>query len=174
MKTTFLIILLLFCGYNTTQAQERCLVEDSISVYIFMLEDCPITQFYTLALREMHETYDPYGLNFVGLFPNRYSSPEKIDSFQQQYKIPFSLKTDYFQTKTKFFEATVTPEVVIYNHTYQEILYKGRIDNAYFRVGKKRGVTTTADLEDALEAIVRGEPIAVKETEAIGCFINLR
>ena len=63
---------------------------------------------------------------------------------------------------------------MVYNHNDQEILYKGRIDNAYFRVGKKRGVTSTSDLKDALEAIVRGEPVLIKETEAVGCFINLR
>lgn len=159
--------------FANTQAQERCVVEDSISVYIFMLEDCLITQFYTLALREIHEEYAPYNIAFIGLFPNRFSKPEAIDSFQQKYQIPFLLKTDYFQTKTQKFGATVTPEVIIYNHTLDEVLYKGRIDNAYYRVGKKRGTTTTADLKDALEAIVRGEPVAVKETEAVGCYINL-
>jgi len=171
-KLLFLFFVFIF-GSQNANAQEYCPVEDSISVYIFMLEDCPLTQFYTLAFRNLYEEYKDYNIAFIGLFPNRFSKPEKIDSFQQKYKISFPLKTDYFKSKTKEFGATVTPEVVIYNHTFQEILYKGRVDNAYYKVGKKRGQTTTSDLKDALESIARGEPIAIKETEAVGCYINL-
>ncbi len=171
-----LLLIGLFTFFISTQvkAQERCPVDDSLTVYIFMLEDCLLTQFYTVALKELYQEYRSYNIEFVGLFPNSFSKREKIDSFQFVYQIPFPLKTDYFQTKTKRFGANVTPEIVIYNHTYDEVWYQGRIDNTYYKVGKKRGKTTTSDLRDALESIVRGEPIAVPKTEAVGCLINLK
>jgi len=148
------------------------IVEDSIVVHVFMLEDCLITQNYTLALRQLHEKYTPYHIDFVGWFPNDFSTEAKIDSFQELYQIPFLLLKDENQTQTKQFGATVTPEVVIYNYTQKEILYKGRIDNKYYRVGRQRGVTTTFELAEALEAIVCDREILVKETESVGCFIN--
>ncbi len=169
------ILLVFFVLINVNiNAQEKCAVEDSITVYVFMLEDCLITQFYTPQLRSLYREFSPYNIRFEGLFPNKYSKPEKIDSFRIAYEIPFELKTDYFQKKTNLMGATVTPEVCVYNHTYNEIIYKGRIDNAYYKVGKKRGVTNTAELKEVLEAIVRGEPVLIPDTEAVGCIINLR
>lgn len=169
---TLLPLLLLFSICLSSKAQERCLVEDEIVVYIFMLEDCPITQYYVPTLKNLFHTYNPYQVSFIGLFPNKYSKPIKIDSFQQDYQVPFPLKTDYFQKKVQRFKASVTPEVVIYNKTYDEIWYQGRIDNRYSRVGRSKYTTTKYELADALEAIVRGEPILQKKTEAIGCFIT--
>ena len=148
--------------------------KDSISVYIFLHETCVISQFYTLPLRSLHETYANDSLQFVGIFPSFSSKKQQIAAFKKKYQLQFRLKTDYYKTKTKLLGATVTPEVVIYNEDQQTILYKGRIDDTYFRIGKKRRVTTTSELQDALTAIVNNEPILVKETEAIGCFINQR
>ena len=68
--------------------------------------------------------------------------------------------------------ATVTPEIVVYNHTQEVILYKGRIDNTYFRVGKKRTITTTSELEQVLDAIQKGASIPDLDAPAVGCFIN--
>ncbi len=169
-----LLLYVLSSTFANAQDHEPQIVEDSVVVYVFMLEDCLLTQNYTLALRQLYETYSPYHIDFIGLFPNSFSTYEKIDSFQQKYEIPFLLQTDHSQTKTQQLGATVTPEAVIYNYTKEAILYKGRIDNAYYRVGRRRGVTTSFDLKNALEAIILGKEIEVKETEAIGCFINLR
>lgn len=138
-----------------------------------MLEDCPITQYYIPKLKTLFDTYHPYQIEFIGLFPNKYSKPEKIDSFKHNYQIPFPLKTDYFQKKVQKFNATVTPEVVIYNKTYNEVLYQGRIDNAYSRVGRPRYNINQDEVKEALEAIVKGEPIKKNKTEAVGCFITL-
>ena len=169
----FLLFFIIFTSINlVVNAQEKCVLEDSITVYVFMLEDCLITQFYTPQLRNLYEEYSRYNINFVGLFPNKYSKPEKIDSFKMVYQIPFPLKTDYYKSKTKLMDAKVTPEVCVYNHDFQEIIYKGRIDNAYYKVGKKRGVTNTSELKDVLEAIVTGEPVQTPNTEAVGCLIN--
>jgi len=172
LKKYFIFFTFLMNVNLVVNAQERCVVEDSITVYVFMLEDCLITQFYTPQLRNLYEEYFKYNIDFVGLFPNKYSKPEKIDSFKTAYQIPFPLKTDYYKSKTRLMDAKVTPEVCVYNHDFQEIIYKGRIDNAYYKVGKKRGVTNTSELRDVLEAIVKGEPVQTPNTEAVGCLIN--
>ena len=147
-------------------------ISDTISVYIFLHEDCVISQYYTLPLKELHNQYGNDSIQFVGLFPNFSSKKENIQAFKEKYGLPFPLKTDYFKTKTILFDAEVTPEVVVYNENKKAILYQGRIDNTYFRVGKKRTITTTSELADALEAIVTHQPISVKKTQPIGCFIN--
>lgn len=137
-----------------------------------MAEECIICQYYTLNLKELHQKYATETIEFVGLFPNKFSNRESIANFKEKYEIPFDLKTDRFKTKTKKLEVKVTPTVVIYNETKDEILYHGRIDNTYFRVGKRRRITTTSELEDALIAIKNGTPIETAKTETIGCFIT--
>lgn len=167
MKRLVMLLLLWFISMFRVSGQ----VQDSITVYVFLLEDCVISQNYTLVLKQLHEQYAPKGIEFLGVFPNRISKESTIKAFKQTYNLPFSMKYDYFQTLARRMNATVTPEVVVFNHTQQAVLYQGRIDNTYFRVGKRRQVTTTSELADALEEIVHQQPIAVKETQPIGCYI---
>ena len=145
---------------------------DSITVYVFLHESCVISQYYTLPLREMHQEYAHEQIQFVGLFPNSSSKYSKIQAFKKNYQIPFELKTDYNHTLTEALGATVTPEVVVYHEAQKKILYKGRIDDAYARVGQKKRVISTSELKDALEAIRNKQPIPISETKAVGCFIN--
>lgn len=169
---TIALLLLLICANYSSSATPNENYEDSISVYIFMHEACIISQHYTLQLGQMHEQYANQHLQFVGLFPDFSSKPNKIRAFQEKYSIPFELRQDYFHVKKELLGAEVMPEVIVYNETQQIILYKGRIDNTYARVGKKRRVTTTAELKDVLEAITHDRPIPIANTQAIGCFIG--
>ena len=147
---------------------------DSITVYIFMREDCKICQNYSLKWQAIHKEYASDSLRFIGVFPNFSSKPKKIDAFKKKYQIPFDFVHDYFKTLTLRFGATVTPEVIVFDHKENKILYRGRTDNTYFRVGKRRTVTTSSELKDALEAIKTGKEIEIPETTAVGCFINFQ
>ncbi len=49
------------------------------------------------------------------------------------------------------------------------VRYRGRIDDLYSDLDKKRSEPTHRDLLDAMTAIATGHPIAVPETKAIGC-----
>lgn len=168
-----LLLSIFFALESSTLASDKTNFKDSVTVYIFLQESCLISQYYTLSLRQLNEEFSNEHLQFVGLFPNYSSKPEKIKDFKEKYKILFPLKTDYEKIKASQFGATITPEVVVFNETQNEILYKGRIDDAYARVGKRKQVTSTSELKDALTAISNNFPVEVKQTTAIGCFINM-
>lgn len=163
----FIHFLFLFLGTQSIVYSQT----DSVTVYVFLREDCVISQNYTPTLNRLNQIFSSYNIDFVGLFPS--TRDEQIELFRQKYEVIFPLQSDYFQIMTKKLGATVTPEVIVYNENSKEILYKGRIDDTYYRIGKKRTVTTTAELEDALKAIIAGKPVLIKETEPVGCFINL-
>ncbi len=169
-----LLLLLYFILPNSTLAKEKIPLKDSVTVYVFLHESCLISQYYTLSLRELSEAFSNKNLQFVGLFPNHSSKPEKIEAFKEKYKIPFPLKADYEKIKTAQFGATVTPEVIVFNETQNKILYQGRIDDAYARVGKRKQITSTSELKDALTAISNNRPIEVAQTTPVGCFISMR
>lgn len=174
MKIKLLLLTLAVCCCSTTllKANLNKALQDSITVYIFLHDDCIISQNYTLTLKTLHKEFANEHLQFVGLFPDFASKPKNIQAFKAKYNISFLLQQDYYHTKKEAFGATVTPEVVIYNETQAQILYQGRIDDTYARVGQRRKITNTSELKDALEAIRDNQPIEVTKTEPIGCFIR--
>ena len=67
--------------------------------------------------------------------------------------------------------AKATPEAAVFD-TNGELVYHGRIDNLYERLGQSRRAATTHELADAIEAASKGLNPAVATTEAVGCFIS--
>jgi len=170
MQRFILLVLFLGLGQCLFAQAER----DSITVYYFMSEECKICQYYSLTQQELYENYNDDHTSFIGLFPNGFSSPKSIEAYKEKYKIPFTLKKEFFQTKTKKFGATITPEVVVYNESKDEIIYKGRISNAYASLGKLRRVVTEFELETVLEDLKNNKMTTVENTSPVGCFIMLK
>jgi peroxiredoxin len=162
----FLIPVLLSC--SPVKAQQA----NQATVYIFLSETCPICQSSTLALRKLYQEFSDKGIRFIGVFPNRgMSSAGSLEKFKKKYHIPFELKTDSVQLLVSRFCATITPQVFIVQETPARVLYKGKIDNNFERVGKKREVVTANYVQDALVEILAGKQVSLAETEAVGCFI---
>jgi peroxiredoxin len=144
---------------------------DSISVYLFLLDDCIICQSYSPKLNTLYQNYGQ-DYKFIGLFPNFSSKPQKIKEFKEKYNIQFELKTDYWKTMVKKFGIEVTPEVIVYDERKDRILYKGRIDNEFAALGKRRKIVTTDELNEVLATLLSGDKRTFAFTEAVGCFIN--
>jgi peroxiredoxin len=145
---------------------------DSITVYVFLLESCQICQNQTAELNNIHQKYTESGIKFIGIFPNNeFSTQEGIDSFQTKYQLKFPLKFDPYQVIAMQYQATITPEVVVIRDADQKILYRGKIDNSYERVGIRRSVITEFYLKDALNQILDNKEIIIPQTTAVGCFI---
>ena len=169
MKAWLVLLLLFFFGsLDTAKSQD----DNGVIVYVFLYEDCVISQHYTLVLKELHAEFASEQLQFRGVFPNSRTDDRDMLIFRSQYELPFEMVRDEDLSLTRRLGARVTPEVVVYDTRAEAVLYKGRIDDTYFRVGKKRRVTTSSELRDVLEAISNGIPITTENTEAIGCFIE--
>lgn len=145
---------------------------DTLDVYFFLLEDCKITQAYTQTMNTMYAQYNSETVRFVALFPNSLSNEETIAEFNAKYHLNLPLQVDASADIAESFGVTVTPEVILYNRNKDEVLYKGRIDNMFERIGKKRRVITEHNLEDAIKAAMNGQSVSNKETTAIGCFLS--
>ena len=128
MKSGYLFLLLALFSFTPPQR--------SIEVYVFMGEECIISQYYTLTLKQLWKDYADESIHFKGLFPNPSSCPKKIRAFQEKYELPFSLSLDLQQEQMHRFGVKVTPEVVVFDKGQSKILYQGRIDNTYFRIGR--------------------------------------
>jgi hypothetical protein len=66
--------------------------------------------------------------------------------------------------------ATVTPEVfVIHNDS---VMYHGRIDDSFVRVGKRRAHVKNRELRNALDRILQGGMVEINHVPAVGCIIE--
>ena len=140
-------------------------------IYIFMGETCPVSRHYTLTLKELHAQYASEQLEFIGVFPNRLSTPATIAAFKEKYALPFTCIGDSTHTWVNRLGATITPEVVVAD-TSNTAIYRGRIDNTFARLGKRRRVITEHDLANVLNALKDEKPPAFRQTQAIGCIIT--
>ena len=84
-----------------------------------------------------------------------------------------NFKTDYYKTLTKKLGVTVTPEVVIFQPDTEVVLYKGRIDNQFYSIGRRRRSGISNDLLLALEQVKTGKKPNPDSTLSVGCLINL-
>lgn len=166
--TTWVMVMM----FLQTQAQN--LYSDSITVNYFLLDACVITIQLTPEMNKIADEYESEQLIFQGFFPNLSSTPELREKFVEKYNIIFPTYSDYFKKKSSTLEATIAPQVVVYDEKQKRILYSGRINDLYAAVGNRRRSAKTHDLRAALDQIIQQKPIATSQTQAVGCFINFR
>jgi len=173
MNPFSLIISSLFLLFPISNNEETIVKEtEQLTVYIFLHESCRISQYYTLTLKALYKEYGNENIQFKGIFPNQSTEEKDMLGFKEKYGLEFPMVFDKDQKLTQQLGAKITPEVIVVNTQSQAIVYKGRIDNAYYRVGKRRQVTTTSELKDVLETAKNGKPLTYKMEPAIGCYIK--
>jgi len=142
------------------------------TIYIFVSESCPICQQITLNWKELMARYSSDSVQFVMIFPNnRESTKESIENFKEKYNLHCESVVDKGQKWTRKFKASITPEVILWDNQRNSILYRGKLDNQYETLGKKRSVVTEKYVADALENVLYGTKSIPANTEPIGCFI---
>lgn len=99
---------------------------DSLTVYIFLSEECVISQNYTASMNQLSDEFKSKRIGFVGLFPNTWSKDSTINDFKIKYALKFPLKTDHFKTFTKKFGVSITPEVAVWSHRNNSLVYRGK------------------------------------------------
>jgi peroxiredoxin len=141
------------------------------SVIVFLLVDCPACENYALTLNKMNEKYKVDNIAFYGVFPGKYSTANEMMNYKNRYKINFPLLVDKDKKLVKAIKAKVAPQAFLVNDSGQ-VLYNGRIDNWMYAVGKKRTVITHHELQDAIDATIKGTKIPVTSSTAVGCLIE--
>ncbi len=142
-----------------------------IRVFLFTGIDCPISNRYAPEVRRLHERFSPRGVEFLLVYPHVDETPEEIRKHIAEYDYPCAAVRDPKKTLAMLTHATVTPEAVVIGPGLR-MIYRGRIDDLYVDFGKARSAATTHDLIDVLDALIDGQNVATRTTEAVGCFIE--
>jgi hypothetical protein len=141
------------------------------AVFVFLGTDCPLSQNYTLTLNDLSKEFEGSGVRFIGVFSGPEPQKGAVDDFVKTYNLRFQTVADPDFKLADFLHASKTPEVFLVNSTAQTI-YKGAIDDWAPELGLHRAVVTKHYLKDALDSMLMNKPVAITETQAVGCFIE--
>jgi thiol-disulfide isomerase/thioredoxin len=168
MRPYYLFLWLFGLCIGRVRAQQA--VETKFRVYVFLSDECPMCQGYAPVLNQFVADFAAKGIDCIGVFPNYYVTDSAINAFRKEFDLKFKTQRDSAFVLTNRFGATITPQVVLETVDGQR-LYSGQLDNAYFRAGKRRGVTSQFYLRDAVQSALKGENLNPFSTQPIGCVI---
>jgi thiol-disulfide isomerase/thioredoxin len=148
------------------------------SIAFFVATDCPVSNAYAPEIQRVCREYGGRGVGCSLIYEDvetahgGASLRQQVRGHLDEYKyrgIPAAIDGDRAAAATA--KASITPTAVVVDRR-GEIRYRGRIDNLYAALGKRRQQVTSHDLRDALDAVLAGRPVPHPETESIGCFIT--
>ena len=140
-------------------------------VIIFILHDCPIANAFAPEINRLVAEFQARDIRFFLV----HTDPDLSVTAAQQhakdfgYRCPVLLDPEHRLVAR--LKATVTPEAFVVTPA-GTTAYRGRLDDRFVELGKRRPEPTRRDLRLALESILAGQPVAEPVTKAVGCFIS--
>jgi peroxiredoxin len=135
-------------------------------VLMFIATECPVSNAYNDRMAALAKDYSAKGVAIVGINANRAEDTSRIAEHAKQHGLEFPILKDVDNLQADRFGAQVTPETFVFDNSWT-LRYHGRIDD-----NQKGDNIQSQDLRNALEAVLAGKEIAVKETKAFGCTIK--
>ena len=159
---------LLFISYLSFDAA----AQKTWHVYVFIAEECPICNYMGKPLNLIAEKYQD-DVAFHAVFPVKNSNYKTARVFQEKYgMLSFETLLDKDQKLTKELGASVTPEAIVTNDQ-GDVVYRGRINNAYYAPGKMKHSSIKNELDEVLSLLTTGKQIPKPWPSAIGCYITM-
>jgi hypothetical protein len=119
-------------------------------------------------MRDLTSDYGSKGVDFVGYAVGPLLNDSIVQAFRREYQIPFPIMHD--DEMHRRLNATVTPEVFVIRN--DSVMYHGRIDDSFVRVGKRRTHVKNRELRTAIESILQGSEVELNYVPAVGCMIE--
>ena len=145
-------------------------------IVIFTCNTCPYAVSYEDRIIALDKKYASKGYPVIAVMPNNTSIQPKDDmeSMKQRAKqkgFTFPYLIDEGQKISPQYGATKTPEVYLLQKTKKgnEVKYIGAIDDNY----QDAAAVKTKYVENAVDALLSGQPIKEPQTRAIGCSIKI-
>jgi hypothetical protein len=139
-------------------------------VLFFITTDCPIANSYAPEINALVAEYAGRPVRFYAVQVDPELTAEQARRHAREFGLRLPVLLDRRHELVKATGATRTPEVAVLLPG-GKIAYRGRIDDLYPDLGKKRKAPARRDLRDALSAVLASRPVKVPRTEAVGCSI---
>src|SRR5262245_7833867 len=141
------------------------------TLLVFVTSDCPISNGYAPEIARICAAYAGHGVECLLLYEDARIAADAARAHREAYALSgIAASIDARRTIASAAGATTTPEAAVVDRG-GAIRYRGRIDDVYVALGRRRAAAKAHDLRDALDAVVSGRPVARPRTEALGCYI---
>jgi peroxiredoxin len=144
-------------------------------IVIFTCNTCPVSVANEDRIIALNEKYEDLGYPVIAINPNNPEISEgdsfdlmKVRAKEKGFKFPYLF--DDGQKVFPKYGASKTPHVYILNKEDNGLVVKyiGSIDDS----ARNAGAVKTKYAENAVDALIKGSPIDVASTKAIGCSIK--
>jgi peroxiredoxin len=139
-------------------------------VLFFLTTDCPIGNSYAPEISALLKDFAGQPVRFYAVHADPELTADDARKHAKEYGLALPVLLDPKHQLVAATGVTRTPEVAVILKD-GTIAYRGRIDDRYPGLGKKRQAPNQRDLRDALAAVLAGEPVRVARTAAVGCSI---
>ncbi|HZP80760.1 MAG TPA: redoxin domain-containing protein [Chthonomonadaceae bacterium] len=136
------------------------------TVFLFVSGQCPVSNAYSSRFVRLAADYGTRGVQVFGVYSDRQESLSDITRHAQRHGYTFPIVKDMQNALADRLGATMTPQAIVLDAT-GAVRYRGRIDDNAVSTR-----VTSRDLNDALDAVLAGRPVAHPQTAAFGCAIR--
>lgn len=135
---------------------------------VFVSTECPISNRYVPQLNQLAKEADGAGVQFFGVISEESGTMKDAAEWGKKYGVEFPVLFDASGEWARRLSPLRTPEAFVLSSDGQ-VKYRGRIDDGWMTIARKREVVTTHELEDAIRAVAAGSEPKVSRTDAVGC-----
>src|ERR1700722_16352556 len=140
-------------------------------VVFFTTTDCPLSNNDVPEINRTRSDYESRGVAFYAAQADTTIADADVVQHAKDYQFSFPVLFDPHQVLVKMTGASTIPSAAVLAPD-GTLLYLGRIDNRVEDFNLRRPEPTQFDLREALDSILKGEPVAHPRTKAFGCAIN--
>lgn len=141
---------------------------------IFTCNHCPYAKATWPQLVELSKKYDEH-VGFVAINPNDEKaypddSFEKMKQYAEKWDVPFPYLRDETQEVAKAYDAQCTPDIYLFTvkDVTFSLFYRGRISDNWKQPKKAKDKS----FENAMKALIAGDPPPEEQIPSVGCSIK--
>ncbi len=142
---------------------------------MFICRHCPYVKHVQRQLAQLGADYANQQVGIVAISSNDAvvypdDSPSSLREMAAELAFTFPLCYDETQDVARAFQAACTPEFYVFNED-RKLMYRGQLDDSR----RSNAIPVTGrDVRNALDHVLRGEPVDENQTASIGCNIKWR
>ncbi len=144
--------------------------KEQVLVVAFLGVECPLANLYAPSLRALARHYQGKSVGVIAVNSNAQDTLEQTRTQARTNGLNFPVLKDAGNVVADAFGAERTPEVFVLDAS-RAVRYCGMLDDQYgYR--ERRSQATKTYVIDAVDALLKSEPVAVAETPVQGCHIG--
>jgi peroxiredoxin len=145
-------------------------LKEDVVVVVFLANHCPVVQAYEDRLIDFANAYKDKGVKVVGFAVSTQTQDKLpgIKKYMADHKSNYIYGYDETQAIGKAYGAVATPQFFVLDKE-RKIRYTGALDD-----NQTESKATKTYLRDAVDSVLKGETVAVEETQPKGCGVSYK